>query len=139
MSFTTALHPVADAVLERRAKVRYAVELRVRYRTLCKKHMFAGVGYTKNMSSHGVFIASRCDVPMGTHMEVSIDWPALLDGAVQLQLVSVGKVVRCEESGFAVTLGKCEYRTMKSWSKAAAPPNCWHEAEPTKTQPPTSC
>jgi hypothetical protein len=123
VSFNTALRPVADAVPERRAKVRYAVELRARYRTLSRKHLFAGVGYTKNISSHGVFIASRCDVPLGTHVEVSIDWPAFLDGTIQLQLVSVGKVVRCEKSGFAATLERREYRTMKSWSKAVAAQN----------------
>jgi hypothetical protein len=130
VGFNTVLHSAAEAGPERRAKARYPVELRVRYRTLGKKHLAAGIGLTKNMSSHGVLIASRCDLPLGTLVEVSIDWPALLDGAVQLQLVSVGKVVRCEKSSFAVALEKHEYRTMRRWSKAVAPPNCWHEATP---------
>src|ERR1022692_1211600 len=129
VSFNTVLQSVTP-VPERRARARYPVELRVRYRTLGRKHLAAGIRLTKNMSSHGVLIASRCDLPLGTFVEVSMDWPALLDGAVQLQLVSVGKVVRCEKSGFAVALEKHEYRTMKSWSKAVAPPNCWHEATP---------
>ena len=36
----------------------------------------------------------------GVRIELSIEWPSLLDGRVPLQVVTVGRVVRCEHVNF---------------------------------------
>lgn len=109
-------HPpmeVASRTMERRAKIRYPVELTVRYHTLGKGRPVAGVGRTLNMSSSGLLVASQSEINPGASVAVSVDWPTLLHGAIRLQLVAVGRVVRCKGMSFAVGFEKHEFRTMK--------------------------
>ena len=107
---------------DRRAKVRYPVELRVHYHTLSKKHPFAGDGLTGNMSTGGLLIVAHQELALGAMVEVSMEWPYLLDGDVPLQLVMIGRVVRCEESSFAISLQRHEFRTMKRRTDPPIPP-----------------
>jgi hypothetical protein len=65
------------------------------------------------MSSSGVLVTCQHEINAGTRMELDIEWPSLLDGRVPLQLITVGRVLRCETSGFAVVLGRHQFRTMR--------------------------
>ena len=65
------------------------------------------------MSSGGVLVAYQDQVRTGARMELNIEWPSLLDGEVPLQLVAMGKVVRCEASSFAMALGRYQFRTTR--------------------------
>ncbi len=98
--------------IERRSRVRYPVKLAVRYRTMGRKQHFNGVGQTLNMSSAGLLVSAEHEVSAGARMEVNIEWPLLLDGTVPLQLVAVGRVVRCASSVFAVSFAQYQFRTM---------------------------
>jgi PilZ domain-containing protein len=104
---------VQPVSIERRSRVRFPLELRVRYRALGRGCPFTGVGWVVNMSSGGVLVAYQHEISAGTRMELNIEWPSLLDGRVPLQLVAVGKVVRCETSSFAVSLGGYQFRTTR--------------------------
>jgi hypothetical protein len=75
----------------------------------------AGAGETVDMSSRGMFVAAPLPPRMGvgSRLEAIVEWPILLDGATQLQLVAVGRVTRLGSSGFAVSLGRHEFRTRK--------------------------
>src|ERR1017187_7461141 len=86
--------------LERRSKIRYPVSLKVKYRTVGRSNRISGVGRTLNMSSGGLLIAADQRPELGAKIELNIEWPSLLNGMVPLQLVAIGKVVRCMESGF---------------------------------------
>ena len=99
---------------ERRSRSRYPVRLRVRYRTLGKGPV-AGVGETVDFSSRGIMVQAQLHHPIGTgsRIEAIVEWPVLLDGTIHLQLVAVGRVVRSGMSGFAISLGRHEFRTMK--------------------------
>jgi PilZ domain len=97
---------------ERRSKVRYPVTMYVRYRTIDRDQTVYGFGRLVNMSSGGILVKSERRMPVGKRLEINITWPFLLDGVVPLQLIALGKVVRSFESGFAVTLAKCQFRTM---------------------------
>lgn len=97
--------------IDQRSRVRFPIQLRVFYRTLARRHSYEGMGWIVNMSSAGVLVASELDLRAGTRMELNVDWPAKLDGKISLQLVAVGKVVRCETSGFAVSLVRYQFRT----------------------------
>ena len=106
-------------IIERRSKARYPVKLSVRYRTVGRNHSVNGVGHTLNMSSGGLLVSAEQEVRPGLRLEVNVEWPLLLDGAVPLQLVAHGKVVRCGGSMFAVSFAQYQFRTMGRVLKAA--------------------
>ncbi len=83
-----------------------------------------------NMSSGGLLIAADQRTVLGAKIELNIEWPSLLDGMVPLQLVAVGKVVRCLESGFALSFTQYQFRTM-SRKLQAAPGDGWDGMETT--------
>ena len=116
--------------LERRSKIRYPVSLSVKYRTVGRSNRISGVGRTMNMSSGGLLIAADQRTELGAKIELNIEWPSLLDGQVPLQLVAIGKVVRCLESGFALSFTQYQFRTM-SRKLQAAPGDGWDGLEPT--------
>ena len=90
------------------------MKLRVRYRTLGKGPM-SGIGETVDFSSRGIQVQAQLHHPIGSgsRIEAIVEWPVLLDGTIHLQLVAVGRVVRSWMSGFAISLGRHEFRTMK--------------------------
>jgi hypothetical protein len=101
---------------ERRSKVRYRYALDLQYRALGKRKQVSGVGRTINLSSRGVLIEvpSNHQVTKGLQLEVSMDWPVLLDGLIPLQLQGIGRVMRSDPSSFAVSFSwKPEFRTRK--------------------------
>jgi|HubBroStandDraft_6_1064221.scaffolds.fasta_scaffold565006_2 hypothetical protein len=100
--------------VERRSRVRFPLELRVRYRTLGRGEPITGEGWVVNVSSGGVLVAYRDEIRAGTPMELNIEWPSRLDGRVPLQLVMSGRVVRCELSGLAVALSRYSFRTTRT-------------------------
>jgi hypothetical protein len=98
--------------LERRSKIRYPVSLNVKYRTVGRSNRISGVGRTLNMSSGGLLIAADQHTQLGAKIELNVEWPSLLDGMIPLQLVAVGRVVRCLESSFALSFTQYQFRTM---------------------------
>jgi len=99
--------------VERRVKARYEVYLGEHHHTLNKKHPSAGTGVVLNLSSTGMLVACTNEVRVGEPVEVSVDWPELLNGNVLLQLVASGKVVRCDPSHFAIAFQHHEFRTRR--------------------------
>jgi hypothetical protein len=60
----------------------------------------------------------------GARLEVNVEWPSLLDGLIPLQVVALGRVVRCLESGFALSFSQYQFRTM-SRKLQAVPADDW--------------
>jgi len=108
-------------LIERRSAVRYPMVLNVRYQTLRKKSNECGIGRTVNVSSGGFLIATEHNVPIGIRLEVAVEWPALLDGTIELLLVAAGRVVRARDASFALAVSGYEFRTTKRSVKSAAP------------------
>ncbi len=100
-------------ITERRSKVRYPIELEVRFVTSKESSSAYSIGRTVNISSSGLLISSACVVRLGTAMQVTIHWPFALDGRVPLQLAADGIVVRSSASNFAVEVRSYQFRTMK--------------------------
>ncbi len=98
--------------IERRSKMRYPLELNVRYQTLESKTAGAGAGQTVNMSSSGLLVTCDAALREGTRLRLTVEWPSLLNGNTPLQLVTVGSVVRATESNFAVAFENYQFRTM---------------------------
>jgi hypothetical protein len=110
--------PRAEAVLppvsiERRSKIRFPLDLRVRYRTLGRANSFTGVGWIVNISGGGALVACQHEIRADTRIELNIEWPVLLDGRVPLQLFTVGRVVRSKAFSIAVAVGTFQFRTAR--------------------------
>jgi hypothetical protein len=80
------------------------------------------------MSSGGLLIAADQRTQIGAKIELNVEWPSLLDGMIPLQLVAVGRVVRCLESGFALAFTQYQFRTM-SRKLQAIPSGGWDGLE----------
>jgi hypothetical protein len=101
-----------DMYKERRVKSRYPLELNVRYQTMGTAGPVAGVGQTVNMSSSGMLMACTKSIPEGTRLKMFVEWPSLLNGTTPLQLITVGTVVRCTQTGFSIVFESYQFRTM---------------------------
>jgi len=99
-----------EVLIERRTRLRFPFELRVRFRSVGRANPIAGIGWVRNISSAGVLVTYQHQVSAGTPLELSIDWPTRLDGRIPLQLVAEGTVVRCELFSFAVGLERHYFR-----------------------------
>jgi hypothetical protein len=96
------------------------LDLGVRFRPLSGS-LASGTGRAVNVSSGGVLVVfqqvvSPHEIGVGAWMEMSIEWPSLLDGRIPLQLFAVGRVVRQRTSIFAASFERYQFRTMASSS-----------------------
>jgi PilZ domain-containing protein len=108
-----SLVAIGHTQAERRLKFRYPLELSVRFRCCSRESRISGDGLVVNMSSGGVLVHSHHQIMQGAIVEVSIEWPSLLDGRIPLQLVATGRVLRSGLSHFAASFDKHEFRTLK--------------------------
>jgi PilZ domain len=108
---------------ERRAKLRYPLELNARYQTLGMANPVAGIGQTVNVSSSGAFIACGANFREGTRLRVVIEWPSLLNGTTPLQLVTLGTVVRRQHAGLAIAFEGYQFRTAGRRGNVATMPD----------------
>lgn len=106
-----SLHP-PDAVLQdRRATARFPLAEDVTYQYRRGKVVDEGAGKCVNIGSGGVLITTTGRLPVGRTVEVSINWPAKLDGGCLLRFIASGPVVRSEEDHAAIRIDRYEFRT----------------------------
>lgn len=92
---------------------RFRLALQVRYAVTGRVPTEAGVGRTIDMSSSGLRFNADKPLETGQRLDVSIDWPVLLDGGVQLQLIVSGTVVRSNGIETALRIERHEFRTRR--------------------------
>jgi hypothetical protein len=114
-----------DPAVERRASKRFPIEQEVSYRVLDHKAVVpeSGVGRTFDMSSGGVRFATEQRLRSGKRIEVSVNWPAVLEGGCLLKFVAVGRIVRVEDSRASIVIEQHEFRTRRSKDAAAVGPD----------------
>ena len=105
---------------ERRSRFRYPIALDVLYRTVGEKRRIVGCGRTINISSSGVLLLADPAVRQNALMELSVDWPFLLDNEIPLQVHLRAKVVRASKGRIAVRIEHYEFRTVARRMKAGA-------------------
>jgi len=80
----------------------------------------AGQGRTIDLSSSGVLFRPARPVPSGMNIELSIAWPAKIDGA-GLQLWIFGRTIREQDDCTAVRILQYEFRTTRAHKQALRP------------------
>ena len=101
--------------LDRRETSRFPVREDVRYRILqCKTAQIAGAGKTVDISSGGILFTTHERLQPGRLVEISVNWPARLDGTCPLQLVATGRIVRSDAATAAVRIERYEFKTRSS-------------------------
>jgi hypothetical protein len=68
-------------------------------------------GRTIDISSSGLHLAVPGLLEREERLEIAIDWPVLLDGRVQLQLIVAGTVVWSSGTETAMRILRHEFRT----------------------------
>ncbi len=100
---------------ERRGNERFPIVRDVRYKLASLRGIpDSGVGKTVNVSSGGVLFIAPKPLAPGKRIELSISWPAQLDGKCALKLVACGRIRRCQGSEVAVEIEHHEFRTQSS-------------------------
>jgi hypothetical protein len=104
----------SDRVLERRGTSRFPFWEEVRYRVpISRAAELSGIGRTLNMGSRGILFTTEETLPLGRMIELSVNWPARLDGTCRLQFVATGRIVRAEPNRTAVRIERYEFRTRR--------------------------
>src|SRR5437667_7892298 len=102
---------------ERRTKRRFEIDQEVRYKMLYGQRIAeTGVGRTMNISSGGVWFTTENMLTSGMPVELSMNWPVLLNDSCPMKLMIYGCVVRSNEKGAAVAIERYEFRTSGSRS-----------------------
>jgi hypothetical protein len=105
---------------ERRGTNRFPVREDVRYRVVqSKAGKVRGCGTTLNIGSGGILFTTEEKLPVGRTVELSVNWPARLDGICPLQFVATGRVVRSDAQRAAVRIERYEFKTRSMNSLAS--------------------
>src|SRR5690242_15662180 len=109
---------------ERRMKRRFHIEQEVRYKMLYGQRIAeTGTGKTLNISSSGVWFTTESMLTTGMPVEVSMNWPVLLNDSCPMKLMIYGCVVRSNEKGAAVAIERYEFRTQgRAFNQPAVQP-----------------
>ncbi|MGD0496905.1 MAG: hypothetical protein ABSC23_00555 [Bryobacteraceae bacterium] len=100
---------------EKRTKRRFPVEQEVRYKMLYGQRIAeTGSGKTTNMSSSGIWFTTPNMLTPGMPVELSMNWPVLLNDRCPMKLMIYGCVVRSDGQGAAVAIERYEFRTQGS-------------------------
>jgi hypothetical protein len=105
----------AQSDRERRIKRRFQIDQEVKYKMLYGQRIAeTGTGRTLNISSGGVWFSTESMLTSGMPVELSMNWPVLLNDSCPMKLMIYGCVVRSNERGAAVAIERYEFRTQGS-------------------------
>ena len=115
MSTAESSLPPLERVSDRRKSDRFPIIRELRYRVLGGRGNSAWCsGKTLDFSSSGILFSAETPLAPGKRVELSISWPAQLDGKCALKLVARCRVTRCSGNRVAVEMDKYEFRTQGS-------------------------
>ena len=101
-----------------RPSVSFPLNLDVRYTVGGRRPpVDTGSGRTIDMSSSSLNFVADKPLSIGQKLDVSMDWPALLDGVTGLQLIVWGWVVRTSGTITALRIERYEFRTRRAGLK----------------------
>jgi hypothetical protein len=106
---------------QRRRGRRFPIQQPVEYKVLDSAAL-RGTGTSLNFSTGGIAFTTDDNLPVGSMVEVSVDWPVKLDGTCALKFVGVGYVLRSGDGRTAVKIHKHELRTRGKTPQPAPSP-----------------
>jgi c-di-GMP-binding flagellar brake protein YcgR len=96
---------------ERRETRRYQVHLSIQYRVSRRGALpCTGSGTTRDMSTTGLSFRCRRALPVGSHIELNIEWPARHEDAYPIDLQLTGFVIRSDSGRTAVRITSHRFR-----------------------------
>jgi hypothetical protein len=99
-------------LVDRRDTIRFPVREELKYKVLHSKAVaLSGSGHTINMGSGGILFTTEDKLPLGKQVEISVNWPARLDGTCPLKFVATGRVIRADSNQAAVRIERYEFKT----------------------------
>jgi hypothetical protein len=107
---------------DRRANRRYGFELPLRFWCQIGEAECTGSGRTVDLSRKGIRFVSDNPPPNATNVELRIQWPFLLQEVCPLELRVWGRVLRSDDQGTVVRMGRYEFHTCgaRSFDQASA-------------------
>jgi PilZ domain len=100
---------------ERRKSHRFPVHQALQYRVVKPStEKVTGVGQILDMSGSGILFSTQGQLRLGRTLEVTMTWPARLDGICRLKFVASGRVVRSEGQLVAMRIQRYEFHTRGS-------------------------
>ena len=94
----------------RRASQRYGIHMPIRFRVSQRGDASRwGSGTTGDFSSTGVRFRCRHPLPVGAHIEMIVDWPAVQEGLRPIHLHATGFIVRAQGNEAAVRMTCCRF------------------------------
>lgn len=112
---------IKHASNERRESSRFPMKEDLRYRLLnAQSSKILGSGVTLNIGSGGILFTTEELLPVGHTVELSVNWPARLDGTCPLKFVATGRIVRAEEGYAAVRIERYQFKTRGAGSLSPA-------------------
>lgn len=97
---------------DRRTGWRFPLAADLRYQILSgHRDPLQGTGNVQNISSKALAFHSDKKLEPGWRLQVSMSWPARLDGLLMLRLVFEGVVLRVHGNLVVVNVGRPEFRT----------------------------
>ncbi len=98
---------------ERRESPRFDLRLTLRYRLSLKGGAEDRwqTGVTRDISKDGVGFKTRRPLPVGSHIELRIDWPARFEGEYPVDLQATGFVIRSDQNRTAVKISSHRFLT----------------------------
>ena len=98
----------------RRLTNRYAVSAPVQYRAATPTlESIWRSGHTRDMSAGGILIDPPEASPVGSTLELAIDWPGLYHGKPRVRLFVIGTVARVDSRGTALRILSHEFRDVR--------------------------
>ena len=96
---------------DRRTTRRYQLHLPIHYRVSERGALpFAGSGTTCDMSTTGLSFRCRRSLPVGSHVELMIDWPSRYGDVYPIELQVTGFIVRSDRGRIAVRVTSRKFR-----------------------------
>jgi PilZ domain len=102
---------MANMRQERRGTRRYELHLPVHFRVSQKGIAGRwGTGLTRDISTSGLSFRTRKPLPVGSHIELIVDWPAKYAETHPIDLQLTGFVLRSDNSRTAVRITSHRFR-----------------------------
>lgn len=100
-----------EHLTDRRNNRRYELRLPLHYRFTEKGSMpRTGMGTTCDMSTNGLSFRTRKPLPVGTHIEIVVDWPPRYGDLYPIDLVMTGFIVRSTGGRTGVRVSSRKFR-----------------------------